>query len=104
MVSNGEPRTVRELLERIVTAAGLSMPAVRVPGRVAFAGGLAVEQAWSLLGRVDEPPMTSFLAEQLTTAHWFDQRRTRELLGWTPAVTLAEGFERLADWFASGAS
>ncbi|MEM8904043.1 MAG: NAD-dependent epimerase/dehydratase family protein [Actinomycetota bacterium] len=101
VVSNGEPRPVRELIERIVTAAGLEMPGVRVPGRVAFAGGLAVEQVWSRLGRDDEPPMTSFLAEQLTTAHWFDQRRTRELLGWTPSVSLAEGFERLTDWYRS---
>ena len=27
------------------------------------------------------PPLTRFLVEQLTTAHWFDQRRTREALG-----------------------
>jgi nucleoside-diphosphate-sugar epimerase len=40
--------------------------------------------------------MTRFLAEQLSTAHWFDQRRTQERLGWTPRVSLAEGFERLA--------
>lgn len=99
VVSNGEPRPVRELLERIVGAAGLTMPGLKVPGRVAFVGGLAVERAWSGLGRDDEPPMTSFLAEQLTTAHWFDQRRTRELLAWEPVVPLAEGFERLERWF-----
>ena len=40
--------------------------------------------------------MTRFLAEQLATAHWFDQRRTRELLQWKPHVSLAEGFHRLA--------
>ena len=32
----------------------------------------------------DEPPMTRFLAEQLSTAHWFDQRRTRRDLDWRP--------------------
>ncbi|MET0713629.1 MAG: NAD(P)-dependent oxidoreductase, partial [Mycetocola sp.] len=37
-----------------------------------------------------------FLAEQLSTAHWFDQRRTRVDLEWTPAVSLDEGFRRLA--------
>ena len=40
--------------------------------------------------------MTRFLAEQLSTAHWFDQRRTREALQWTPPVSLDEGFARLA--------
>ena len=35
-----------------------------------------------------------------STAHWFDQRRTREVLGWTPRVTLGEGFRRLAASYA----
>jgi nucleoside-diphosphate-sugar epimerase len=45
--------------------------------------------------------MTGFLAEQLGTAHWFDQRDTREALQWQPEVALAEGFSRLEAWFAS---
>ena len=40
--------------------------------------------------------MTRFLATQLATAHWFDQRRTQELLGWVPDVDLDEGLRRLA--------
>ena len=39
--------------------------------------------------------MTEFLAEQLSTAHWVDQRRTRELLQWEPSVSIEEGYERL---------
>jgi nucleoside-diphosphate-sugar epimerase len=31
------------------------------------------------------------------TAHWFDQRRTRAVLGWTPRVSLEEGLSRLAE-------
>ena len=45
--------------------------------------------------------MTRFLAEQLATAHWFDQRETRAALGWEPTVPLREGFARLAAWFES---
>ena len=47
--------------------------------------------------------MTRFLAEQLSTAHWFDQRRTQERLQWVPAVSLAEGFTHLAAAFADAA-
>jgi nucleoside-diphosphate-sugar epimerase len=43
--------------------------------------------------------MTRFLAEQLATAHWFDQRATRRALGWRPRVSLDEGFARLAAWY-----
>jgi 2-alkyl-3-oxoalkanoate reductase len=99
VVSNGEPRTVHELVSRIVAAAGVSWTPRRVPARVAIVGGTLVERWWDRTGRADDPPMTGFLAEQLSTAHWFDQRRTREALGWEPAVSLAEGFERLADWY-----
>ncbi|MEO3745535.1 NAD-dependent epimerase/dehydratase family protein [Plantactinospora sp. B5E13] len=96
VVSNGEPRTVAELVDRICAAAGAPSPRLRVPVAVARTGGVVVERLWSALRRTDEPPMTRFLAEQLSTAHWFDQRRTREALGWSPRVSLREGFARLA--------
>ncbi len=99
VVSNGEPRTVRELVGRIVTAAGLTPPRRSVPVKVAFGGGVLVERVWDRHGLTGDPPMTSFLAEQLSTAHWFDQRGTRAALDWVPAVTLDEGFERLASWY-----
>jgi len=97
VVSNGEPRTVAELLTRICQAVGAPVPTRSVPASVATIAGRAVEGAWSRLGRQDEPPMTRFLAEQLSTAHWFDQRHTRGALRWTPTVSLAEGFQRLAN-------
>lgn len=99
VVSNGEPRPIGELVSRIVSAAGLGGPTLRVPPSVAFIAGLVIERLWDRLGRTDDPPMTSFLAEQLSTAHWFDQRRTREALDWIPAVSLELGFERLTDWY-----
>ena len=101
VVSNGQPRPVRELINRIVIAAGLAPPTLKVPYRVARGGGLVVEKVWDRQGRTDDPPMTSFLAEQLGTAHWFDQRETRDALDWKPAVSLEEGFERLTASFPS---
>jgi nucleoside-diphosphate-sugar epimerase len=71
---------------------------------VAKGGGSIIERVWDRTGRTDDPPMTSFLAEQLSTAHWFDQRSTREALGWQPAVSLADGFKRLEAWFRSNDS
>lgn len=99
VVTNGQPRPVRELINRIVLAAGLEPPKRSVPYRVAKVGGIVVERAWERRSTDDEPPMTNFLAEQLGTAHWFDQRETQEALGWAPKVLISEGFERLAEWF-----
>jgi nucleoside-diphosphate-sugar epimerase len=58
-----------------------------------------IERAWAQTGRAGEPPLTAFLVEQLATAHWFDQRGTRQALAWKPRVGLDEGFERLARSF-----
>lgn len=99
VVSNGQPRPIGELVGRIVAAAGLGPPRARVPAKLAFAGGLAAERVWNRTDKGGDPPMTSFLAEQLSTAHWFDQRRTREALAWKPSVTLDEGFKRLTEWY-----
>jgi 2-alkyl-3-oxoalkanoate reductase len=95
VVSNGEPRPVREILTEICRAAGVDAPRHRVPFRVAYAGGALAEAVWRRLGRDDDPPMTAFVAEQFATAHWFDQRETMAALDWAPQVPLAEGFERL---------
>jgi nucleoside-diphosphate-sugar epimerase len=95
VVSNGEPRPVAEILQRVCSAAGVPGPRRRIPLRVATTAGRVVETGWRLARRPGVPPLTHFLAEQLGTAHWFDQRRTREVLRWTPRVSLDDGFELL---------
>jgi nucleoside-diphosphate-sugar epimerase len=100
VVSNGEPRPVAEVIARLCRAAGVPGPRRRVPFPVAWAAGAAVEAVWTATQRRDTPPLTRFLAEQLATAHWFDQRRTHRALGWSPRVSLDEGFARLAAAYA----
>ncbi len=100
VVSNGEPRTIAELFTRIAAAAGLPPPTMHIPVPLAKGVGSILDRWWTWRGRGGDPPMTRFLAEQLSTAHWFDQRETREALGWRPAVSLDEGFERLRRWYS----
>jgi nucleoside-diphosphate-sugar epimerase len=104
VLTNGEPRPVAELLAGICGAAGVDSPRWRVPASVARTAGSLIEAVWQVKPGVDEPPMTRFLAEQLSTAHWFDQRRTRADLEWTPAVSLDQGFRRLAEYYAGEGS
>ncbi len=92
VVSNGEPRTVAEVVARIAQAGGAKIRG-RVPYAVAYVAGMVVERVWG--DRAIDPPVTTFLAEQLSTAHWFDQRETQAALQWTPRVSLDEGFKRL---------
>lgn len=100
VVSNGEPRPVGEILREVCAAAGVPPPHRHVPLRPAVAAGWMVEKLWAATGASGAPPMTAFLAEQLGTAHWFDQRRTRAALRWTPRITLDQGFDLLRAHFA----
>lgn len=109
VVTNGEPRPVGELVRQIAVAGGAPEPARTVPAGLARRAGALIERAWERnlfgvreagIGSDDgEPPLTEFLAEQLSTSHWFDQRRTREVLDWTPGITLDEGLHRLAAYY-----
>ncbi len=102
VVSNGEPLPVRVLLEWICAAAGAPPPKRDVPLVLARAMGTAAERAWALVRPGAEPPATRFLVDQLGLAHWFDPRPFREATGWRPATTVADGMERLAEWYARG--
>jgi nucleoside-diphosphate-sugar epimerase len=101
VLTNGEPRPVGELLAGICRAAGVHPPRWSIPAGLGLAAGTAIERVWAILGRTDEPPMTRFLAQQLSTAHWFDQRATRRALDWSPSVSINEGLDRLALSYAA---
>lgn len=104
VLTNGEPRTVADLLSGICRAAGVEPPRWRVPAGIARTAGGLVEAVWQVHPGADEPPMTRFLAEQLSTAHWFDQRAVRTELGWRPAVSIDEGMRRLAAHYGGTAA
>jgi 2-alkyl-3-oxoalkanoate reductase len=100
VVTNGEPRPIAELLDRICAAAGVAGPRRRMPIGLGYAAGGVNEAIWAVRERIrpaaGDPPLTRFLIEQLSTAHWFDQRHTRAALEWSPRISLDQGFAALA--------
>ena len=103
VMSHGTPAaSSRRLGARLALAGGAPPPTLRIPVGTALAAGSAVEKVWGLGEHDDEPPLTRFLAEQMSTAHWFDQRRTRTQLDWVPAVSVDRGLELLAAHYRRG--
>lgn len=99
-ISNGEPRTVRAIVNGLLRAAGAPEVTGTIPFGVAYALGAACEGLWPLLRLKGEPPMTRFLAEQLATTHWYDMTPATNDFGYRPRVTIDEGLARLAESFA----
>ncbi|MBP7982173.1 MAG: NAD-dependent epimerase/dehydratase family protein [Arenimonas sp.] len=94
-ISNGEPKPIREIVNGLLGAAGAPLVNKALPFRLAFALGIVCEGLWRIARLDGEPPMTRFLAEQLSTEHWYDCSAARRDLGYVPDVSFAEGLLRL---------
>jgi nucleoside-diphosphate-sugar epimerase len=100
VVSNGEPRTVASLVQSICSAAGVSYAPRNIGLSAAVRLGRVIEAVYKLRPHA-EPPLTAFTAYQLGISHWFDISETKDLLQWSPRISLDEGFALLAESFAS---
>ena len=100
-LSQGEPWPVWDLVNRILQAAHMPPVTRAVPISVACAVGALLEWAYATFRLPGEPPMTPFLARELSTAHWFDVTAARRDLGYEPRVSIEEGMRRLEAALAS---
>lgn len=98
-ISNGEPLPVGEILSRLLEAAGEKPDIGTVNPKLAMAAAGLVEGVWRALGREADPPLSRFVVEHLSTAHWYNLSAARRDLGYEPAISISEGLERLrAAW------
>ncbi len=98
-VAQGDPRPCWEIPNAILAAAGLPPVSKRLPKPLAWGAGALCEALWALLRRDDEPPLTRFVARQLSTAHWYDIGAARRDLGYEPRVGIEQGLAILREHF-----
>jgi 2-alkyl-3-oxoalkanoate reductase len=94
-VSNDEPISMSELINKILNAANMSPVNKIIPEKLAYLIGLILEKSYTLLNIKDEPVMTRFVARQLSTSHWFDLTAIKQDLGYQPTISIDEGMLRL---------
>lgn len=94
-ISNDEPITMANMLNRILACVNLPPVTKRVPSSVAYGVGATLEWLYKLLNKKQEPIMTRFVARQLSTSHYFDISAAKEDLGYSPLVNIEEGMKRL---------
>ncbi len=63
----------------------------------AYALGASLELAWTLLRRAGEPPMTRFLAQQLSRSHSYSMAPARDAFGYRERITTAAATERVVE-------
>ncbi len=97
-ISNNEPVPLWDLIDRMLACA--NVPPVRkfISASAAYRVGAIMEGIYRLLNLSGEPPMTRFVARQLSTAHWYNLAAARRDLGYVPSVSIEEGLKRLRVW------
>jgi len=96
-ISNGEPVELWAFTDRVLAEAGLPPVTRTVSAWKARAAGRVLEWLYWLLRLPGEPPMTRFVAIQMSTAHWYDISAARRDLGYEPKVSVELGLKRLGE-------
>jgi len=99
-IAQGETISMWKYIDRLLAAAGFPAPTRTMSPRFAYWLGWTFETAYRVIGIQREPPMTRYLAGELSTAHWFDLTAARRDLGYVPRITLEQGLADLARHFA----
>ena len=84
-----------DLINRLLQAAGLPPVTRTVPTAVAHLAAAACEGLYHALRLEGEPPLTRFLARELSSAHWFNIDAARRDLGYRPSLTIEEAIRLL---------
>jgi 2-alkyl-3-oxoalkanoate reductase len=100
-ISNDEPISMSELINKILVVANLPAVKKTVPENLAYLLGFTLEKIYSLLNIKSEPIITRFVARQLSTSHWFDLTAAKQDLGYQANISIDEGMLRLKESLAS---
>jgi len=95
-ISDGTPVVLWDFLNRILKDNGLPPVTKSVPVGLAKFAGWTLEKIYKLLRLPGEPAMTRFVANQLSTSHWYDISAAKRDLGYIPLVSTEDGLKRIA--------
>jgi len=92
-----EPDAVNlwDWIDLVLGRAGLPPVTHSISAAAAWRIGSVLETAWKVLRLKGEPPMTRFVAAQLSGSHSYSIEAARRDFGYTPLVTVEEGLRRM---------
>jgi nucleoside-diphosphate-sugar epimerase len=94
-ITNGEPVVLWDWINELLRGVGIPAVTNHISLGTALAVGRVLETAWKLLPLKGEPPMTRFVAKEMSTDHWFDISAARRDLGYHPRISMAEATREL---------
>jgi nucleoside-diphosphate-sugar epimerase len=100
-LSQGKPVYLWDMINAFLKAADLDPVIRKIPRRLAWLMGALIEFIYKIFRLDGEPQLTRYIANILSTSHWFDIGAARKDLGYVPTVSIEEGLCKLEDWLKS---
>ena len=97
-ISQDDPVPLWEMVNNILKRAGLAPVQRSISRNSAWLIGAVLEIFYKMFKISGEPRMTRFLADELSTAHWFNISAAKKDLGYKPKISMEEGLYRLEKW------
>ena len=94
-INEPEPVNLWSWIDQLLDLAGLPRVQKSLSLRAAYNVGAILEGLYTLLPLPGEPPMTRFLAQQLSGSHYYDIAKAVRDFGYQPLVAVPEGLRRL---------
>ena len=93
-INEPEPVPCWEWINTLLGRAGLPPIRKRISTAAAYRIGAVLEGVWTLLRLQSEPPMTRFLASQLSSSHAYRIDKAVRDFGYSPRFSVEEGLRR----------
>jgi nucleoside-diphosphate-sugar epimerase len=94
-VNEPEPVNLWNWIDELLSRAGLPPLAKSISAKAAYRAGAVLEGIYKTLRIKAEPPMTQFLALQLSQSHTYNIAKSQRDFGYDPMVTVEEGMRRI---------
>lgn len=94
-INEPEPVELWPWIDELLELAGLPRLNRSISARTATRLGAVCETVYRILKLPGEPPMTRFVAAQLSQSHSYSISRARSDLGYDPQISVAEGMRRI---------
>lgn len=101
-INEPEPVNLWDWIDELLGLAGLSPVKKTISARSAWNIGAVLEMLYKTLRLPGEPPMTRFVASQLSSSHYYDVSKAKRDFGYRPLVSYEDARQRLAVDLARG--
>lgn len=102
-ISDDNPVVLWDWINDFLSRMALPPVKSRLPASLAYGIGRSFEYIYEVLNKLDEPPMTRFLARALGCSHYFNIEKAKRDFKYKPAISNEEGLRRTVEFFKNGA-